>query len=89
MFKQFVQIVFTDYLKRGDEEKDEMQGAMGISTPEQPYGCEDLKFTCNEADRVLGAPLFKEFIDIPYSLRQGEDHDAVIFLNLSASNSDE
>ena len=38
LFKQFVQVVFTDYLERGDEEKDEMQGALGISTPEQPQG---------------------------------------------------
>ena len=53
LFKLF----FTDYLERGDEEKDEMQGALGISTPEQPYGCEDLKSPCNEAARFFFAPL--------------------------------
>ena len=33
-----------------------LRPVIGTFNPEQPYGCEDLNFMCNEAGRLFFAP---------------------------------
>ena len=49
---------FTKCLGKGDEEKDEMQGAQSPRNRSNLLGCEDFEGFCNEAGRFFFAPSF-------------------------------